>query len=104
MRTEARSILDAVSRIDPAFGVVEFHPANLEIPNRLPTNLESRDALERLLNAGPQFLSPMWGRIASEQTLFPAQFRAFEAMEGTAFETELVRSLRELNARDSMAS
>jgi hypothetical protein len=104
MRTDGRSILDAVTGIDPAFGVVEFHPANLDIPNRFPTHAESRDALERLLGAGARFLSPMWGRTASEQTLSPAQFRAFEAMEGTAFETELVRSLRGLNATGSIVA
>ena len=45
------------------------------------------------------FLSPMWGNIASGQTLFPNQFHAYEAMEGTAFEMELVSILRDWNAK-----
>ena len=99
LRGGDRPILDSVAGVDPAFGVVEFHPANLDLPSRLPTQKESRDAIEALLGAGARFVSPMWGRVASEQTLFPGQFRAHEAMEGTAFEMELVRSLRALNAR-----
>ncbi|MBK9606793.1 MAG: hypothetical protein IPO58_10420 [Betaproteobacteria bacterium] len=89
--------LDSIMSIDPSFGVVEFHPADLDSPTRLPGHEESRKSLLGILNAGARFISPMWGMIASGQTLFPAQFHAYEAMEGTAFETELVRVLREWN-------
>jgi hypothetical protein len=93
--------LDSVQAVDPAFGVVEFHPADLDFPTRLPTRDESRQTLRNLLGAGARFLSPMWGMVASGQSLFPDRFHAYEAMEGTAFEVELVRVLREWNAENS---
>ncbi len=96
---EGTPLIDQIAAIDPKFGVVEFHPANLDLPNRLPTREESRKSLEVLLSAGMTFLSPMWGNIASGQTLFPNQFHAYEAMEGTAFEMELVSILRDWNAK-----
>ncbi|MEO8135778.1 MAG: hypothetical protein ABI831_17600 [Betaproteobacteria bacterium] len=95
--------LEAIARVDAAFGVVEFHPADLDFPTRLPSRDESRKSLQSVLAAGARFISPMWGTIASGQTLFPARFHAYEAMEGTAFETELVRVLREWNEAHSRA-
>jgi hypothetical protein len=97
-------VLDAIAGVDPAFGVVEFHPADLDFPTRLPSRDESRKSLQSVLAAGARFISPMWGSFASGQTLFPARFHAYEAMEGTAFETELVRALREWNEVDSRAA
>jgi hypothetical protein len=91
--------MQSITEVDPSFGVVEFHPANLDLPNRLPSAQESRRSLATLLGAGAKFLSPMWGSIASGQSLFPAQFHAYEAMEGTEFETELVRFLREWSSK-----
>jgi hypothetical protein len=93
--------LASVSAVDPAFGVIEFHPADLDFPTRLPTREEARQSLRNLLDAGARFVSPMWGMVASGQSLFPDRFHAYEAMEGTAFELELVRVLREWNAENS---
>jgi hypothetical protein len=93
--------LESVSAVDPAFGVVEFHPADLDFPTRLPTHEEARQSLRNLLDSGARFISPMWGMVASGQSLFPDRFHAYEAMEGTAFELELVRVLREWNAENS---
>jgi hypothetical protein len=98
---DGQPFMTSVTKVDPAFGVVEFHAANLDLPSRLPSQLESRKSLMTLLDAGMKFVSPMWGSLASGQTLFPAQFHAYEAMEGTAFETELVRALSELNVKHS---
>jgi len=82
----------------------EFHAADLDFPTRLPTREESRQSLSSLLDAGARFISPMWGMVASGQSLFPDRFHAYEAMEGTAFEQELVRALREWNAANTAAT
>jgi hypothetical protein len=100
---DGQPLINSIAKVDPAFGVVEFHPANLDLPSRLPSQQESRKSVETLLDAGITFVSPMWGSVASGQTLFPAQFHAYEAMEGTAFETELVRVLRDLNVKHGRA-
>ena len=100
----AISQLESVKAVDPAFGVVEYHPADLDFPTRLPTREESRLSLRNVLDAGARFISPMWGMVASGQTLFPDRFHAYEAMEGTAYEMELVRTLREWNAENARMS
>jgi hypothetical protein len=51
-----------------------------------------------MINGGARFLSPMWGSLARDQMLHPSSFRAYDAMEGTAFEYQLVWWMRELQA------
>lgn len=94
-----KPLLGLVAEVDPGFGVVEFHAANLDLPTQMPSLAEARKSLQSLLEAGARFISPMWGSIASGQSLFPEQFHAYESMEGTEFEEELVRTLRSFNSK-----
>lgn len=90
------TLIDNIRRIDPEWGVVEFHPATIAFPDKLPTHAESYTTLFRLINGGARFLSPMWGSYAGDRTVHPGHFKAYDAMEGTAYEYQLVWWLREM--------
>ncbi|MHB9100795.1 MAG: hypothetical protein ACYC2E_04705, partial [Sulfuricella sp.] len=63
-----------------------------------PTHAESYTTLFRLINGGARFLSPMWGSYAGDRTVHPGHFKAYDAMEGTAYEYQLVWWLREMRS------
>lgn len=90
------SLIDNIRRIDPEWGVVEFHPATIAFPDKLPTHAESYTSLLNLINGGARFLSPMWGSHAGDRAVHPGHFKAYDAMEGTAYEYQLVWWLREM--------
>jgi hypothetical protein len=93
------SLIDNIRRVDPDWGVPEFHPATIAFPERLPSHGDSYATLLALINGGARFLSPMWGSLARDQMIHPSSFRAYDAMEGTAFEYQLVWWMREMQGR-----
>lgn len=90
------SLIGNIRRADPEWGVVEFHPATIAFPDKLPTHAESYTSLITLINGGARFLSPMWGSYAGDRAVHPGHFKAYDAMEGTAYEYQLVWWLREM--------
>lgn len=90
------SLIGNIRRIDPEWGVVEFHPATIAFPDKLPTHDEAYATLFNLINGGARFLSPMWGSYAGDRAVHPGHFKAYDAMEGTAYEYQLVWWLREM--------
>jgi hypothetical protein len=93
------SLFDDLRSTDPRWGAVEFHPASLVFREKLPSEAESYRAMRELLNGGAHLLSPMHGSYAVERELFPQTFHAYDAMEGSTFEYELVWWLREWRNR-----
>ncbi|MDP2827013.1 MAG: hypothetical protein Q8O37_00240 [Sulfuricellaceae bacterium] len=93
-----RSLIQNIRDADPEWGVVEFHPASFALPDKLPTHAESYSTLLNLINGGAHFLSPMWGSYAGDRTVHPEHFKAYDAMEGSAFEYQFVWWLREMRA------
>ena len=90
------SLIGNIRRVDPEWGVVEFHPASIAFPDKLPTHAESYATLLNLINGGARFLSPMWGSYAGDRAVHPGHFKAYDAMEGTSYEYQLVWWLREM--------
>lgn len=88
------SLIDNIRLIDPRWAVGEFHPATIAFPEKLPTHEESYATLSTLLNGGAYFLSPMWGSFVGDRVVRPSNFKAYDAMEGTAYEFQLVWWLR----------
>lgn len=85
-----RSLFHNIRRIDPSWGVAEFHPATIEFPELLPGHEQSYASIGRVLNAGARFISPMWGSHAADRMIYPADFRSYDAFTGTAYEYQLV--------------
>jgi hypothetical protein len=92
------SLIDNIRRADPYWGVCEFHPATISFPDRLPNHEESYATLLTLIDGGARFLSPMWGSFARDQVVHPSAFRAYDSMEGTPFEYQLVWWMRAMRA------
>lgn len=88
------SLVDNIRLLDPHWAVGEFHPATIAFPDKLPTHEESYATLSTLLNGGAYFLSPMWGSFVGDRVVRPRNFKAYDAMEGTAYEFQLVWWLR----------
>ena len=60
IRTENRQpLFDIFNSLSSGWGVVEFHPADLKLPKRVPSFAESYAALNRILTGGAQFVSVM---------------------------------------------
>lgn len=79
-----------IRNFDPSWGVVELHPATIELPEYLPSHSESYQTMGQILNAGATFISPMWGGHAADQMTYPRQFKSYDAFIGTDFEYQLV--------------
>ena len=92
------SLIDNIRRADPAWGMVEFHPASIAFPEKLPTHAESYATMQALINGGAHFLSPMWGSYAGDQVVHPNNFKAYDVMEGSAFEYQFVWWLRAMHS------
>lgn len=95
---EGVSLIDNLRSVDPDWGALEFHPATIARPDIAPTHAEAYRTLLAIINGGARFLSPMWGSRAEEQRLHPEKFRAYDLMEGSAFEYQLAWWLLELQA------
>ena len=92
------SLIDNIRRIDPAWGVVEFHPATIAFPEKLPDHNESYATMQALINGGANFLSPMWGSYVGDRVVHPNNFKAYDVMEGSAYEYQFVWWLRAMQA------
>jgi hypothetical protein len=92
------SLIDDIRQVDPEWGIVEFHPATIAFPEKLPTHAESYATMQALIDGGARFISPMWGSYAGDRVVHPDRFKAYDAMEGTAFEYQLVWWLRAMQA------
>lgn len=84
------SLLQNIRRTDPRWGVVEFHPATIAFPDRLPSHAESYASIARVLNAGARFISPMWGSHAADRLFLESGFRVYDVFTGTDFEYQFV--------------
>ena len=92
------SLIGNIRHADPSWGVVEFHPATISFPEKLPSHAESYATMQALINSGARFLSPMWGSYAGDRVVHPNHFKAYDVMEGSAFEYQLVWWLRSMQA------
>ena len=92
------SLIDNIRRVDPEWGMVEFHPATIAFPEKLPSHAESYATMQTLINGGAHFLSPMWGSYAGDRVVHPNHFKAYDVMEGSSFEYQLVWWLRAMQA------
>ncbi|RFC35458.1 MAG: hypothetical protein DID90_2727554511 [Candidatus Nitrotoga sp. LAW] len=92
------SLIDNIRRTDPEWGVVEFHPATIAFPEKLPDHTESYATMQALINGGAHFLSPMWGSYVGDRMVHPNNFKAYDVMEGSAYEYQFVWWLRTMQA------
>ncbi|MCE9550130.1 MAG: hypothetical protein K8R50_03860 [Betaproteobacteria bacterium] len=92
------SLIDNIRRVDPEWGVVEFHPATIAFPEKLPDHVESYATMQALINGGAHFLSPMWGSYVGDRMVHPNNFKAYDVMEGSAYEYQFVWWLRAMQA------
>jgi len=92
------SLIDNIRRTDPEWGVVEFHPATIAFPEKLPDHDESYATMQALINGGAHFLSPMWGSYVGDRMVHPNNFKAYDVMEGSAYEYQFVWWLRAMQA------
>lgn len=92
------SLIDNIRRVDPEWGVVEFHPATIAFPEKLPGHTESYATMQALINGGAHFLSPMWGSYVGDRMVHPNNFKAYDVMEGSAYEYQFVWWLRAMQA------
>ncbi|MDO9101800.1 MAG: hypothetical protein Q7J20_02370 [Candidatus Nitrotoga sp.] len=92
------SLIDNIRRTDPEWGVVEFHPATIAFPEKLPDHTESYATMQALINGGAHFLSPMWGSYVGDRMVHPNNFKAYDVMEGSAYEYQFVWWLRAMQA------
>ena len=54
--------------------------------------------MHALIDGGARFISPMWGSYAGDRVVHPANFKSYDAMEGTPFEYQIVWWLRAMQA------
>lgn len=90
------SLIDNIRLIDDAWGSVEFHPATIESPERMPSHEISYQTMMTILNGGARFLSPMWGSHARDQLVHPERFRAYDVFDGSPFEYQFLWWMRAL--------
>lgn len=88
------SLIDNIRRADPKWGIVEFHPATISFPEKLPSHAEAYATMQALINGGVNFLSPIWGSYAGDRVVHPANFKSYDVMEGSAHEYQMVWWLR----------
>ncbi len=92
------SLIGNIRRVDSEWGVVEFHPATIAFPEKLPDHTESYATMQALINGGAHFLSPMWGSYVGDRIVHPNNFKAYDVMEGSAYEYQFVWWLRAMQA------
>ncbi len=84
------TLINNIRLVDPEWAVVEYHPATISFPEKLPSAEESYATVFNILNGGARFLSPMWGSFVGDRVVRPSNFKSYDAMEGTAYEYQLV--------------
>jgi peptidoglycan/LPS O-acetylase OafA/YrhL len=90
------SLLANVRDTDPHWEVAEMNPADIERPDRLPDHGESYRTLSTIFNFGAGAMSPMWNGVAGDRSVRPGQFKSYETLGQSPFETQLVLFLREV--------
>jgi hypothetical protein len=90
-------LFEQIAKHSPGWGLAEFNPASLDLPHQLPSYGEAKAVMQEALKQGARFFSPIPGSKASDQTLFPHHFKAYDAFDGTAFETALYQALYDWN-------
>lgn len=90
------SLLDNIAGMDQRWAVVETHPATIAHPNILPSHRDSYRTIESIFNYGASNMTLMWGSWAGDQTIHPESFRAYDVLEQSAWETQLLSWLREI--------
>lgn len=90
IRTENKQPLFSIfNELSPGWGVVEFHPADLKHPRRVPTFAESYEALDRMLTGGAQFVSVMAWNGGSGQFRNDPGYVAFTVIKDTPLESAM---------------
>ena len=89
------SLFADIRDTDPGWEVAEMNPADIESPKRLPSHLEAYQTLMSIFNYGAGGMSPMWTGIAGDLSVRPGQFRSYDTLVQSPFETQLVVFLRE---------
>jgi hypothetical protein len=90
------SLLDNIAKADHRWTVVEMHPANISRPNTLPSHGESYRTIQSIYNHGASGITLMWGSWAGDQAIHPESFRAYDVLDQSAWETQLILWLREI--------
>ena len=93
------SLMWNIQRVDPAWGVIEFHPAAIPFPEQMPSHEQAYRSMQALYNHGARFLSPRWGVSLADRELTPETFRSYATLQGSAFEYEFfwwLKQVREL--------
>ena len=90
------SLMWNIQRLDPAWGVIEFHPAVIPFPEQMPSHQQAYHSMSALYNHGARFLSPMYGSPIADRELTPETFRSYVALQGSAFEYELFWWLKQV--------
>ncbi len=90
MSRSGGSMFSAIQKIDPKWGVVELNPATIAFPEWVAGHEASYKTVRNILNAGAQFLTPMWGSHMADLMTYPDTFRSYDAFTGTPFEFQLV--------------
>src|SRR5690606_13277842 len=89
------SLFADIRDTDPGWEIAEMNPADIESPKRLPSHLEAYQTLMSIFNYGAGGMSPMWTGIAGDLSVRPGQFRSYDTLVQSPFETQLVVFLRE---------
>ncbi len=90
IRTEnAQPLFDIFNALSPGWGVVEFHPADLKLPKRVPPLSESYTALDRMLTAGARFVSVMSWNGGSGQFRDQPGYVAFTVIKDSPLESAI---------------
>ena len=90
IRTEnGQPLFDIFNSLSPGWGVVEFHPADLKFPKRVPTFDESYKSLHRMLAGGAQFVSVMSWNGGSGQFRDQPGFVAFTVIKDSPLESAM---------------
>jgi hypothetical protein len=92
------SLMWNIQRLDPAWGVIEFHPAAIPFPKQMPSHTQAYHSMHALYNHGARFLSPMYGSSLADRELTPETFRSYAALQGSAFEYEFFWWLKQVHA------
>lgn len=90
------SLLWNIQRTDPAWGVIEFHPAMIPFPEQMPSHTQAYRSMQALYNHGARFLMPMYGGSMADRELRPESFRSYATLQGSAFEYEFFWWLKQV--------
>ena len=90
------NLLWNIQRADPAWGVVEFHPAAIRFAEHMPSHAQAYRSMQVLYNHGAHFLTPRYGGSIADRELRPESFRSYATLQGSAFEYEFFWWLKQV--------